>query len=880
MRTETRDDWLHATTEPGGREGNGSADKRWSIRSKRYKGCDMLARISYPQKEWGCKNDTRSSEGECTYQSTPLHTSRCKRCSNSGTKQSVAMCSRLAKGLPTGLYGSRRQAIPRSASKRGNISVSGTPLWSLTQPLYIHQINKLGGGQNEREDRSKSCRIYRRLFDRWEHEGGGCVWVRRDTEAFQGVGDYIIPQEAHRGEGGNRIPRIPLVGEEEEHLHHRRAKKRIQENCEEFIKNIPASLTLEKCNRETYLSTRGHRPNSETRAKSSKGHPWQEARDKSYSHWRGRARSEVVDRYTVRTKRAQSYDEEYDSNNYHGCVEHRNRLCVRDGELEDREKFPNERLKLTYKCERARSPFGMPQEGRRSVKQQEGHLVHRQHYGSCFCHEAGDSTNKSGDVEYHKRDFGHIRATKYLDCPKVCTKLTQQTSRSLVKKTARARSRWRMAESYPSYRPKMGTIGIGRLRLHKGVYSGIRKFEVGKEESSSETTDKQNYRGIRTLRVGRRQGQTNDPSVPVEGVCSDNNTIMEEGNLVGNSKEYENRLDWSGPTRREEYGSMEDAQWTSIGLDRLFNTDRARLWAPRTREKYERLIERFGLWWWKSKGKESEGKGEDILPKLAADIMQYLQYIATYSSGEQVNTVGKILLRIFDNFISREESVKYQAQLKILRRDSNMLNPPARHAADVLRLQDLLTLWRRIRAAHISSKERQAVEILTIAFATTSRVAEIVALTVDDVSKDGYFFTVRTKTYAQTWQKHVKKVSDGCGLAPTKILRERRGRALLLSRSLLFSKQEAIDSPITSAEVTAELKRVTKKVHMKCKITSHSGRKGAAVEALIAGVPVVVIQSLGLWKCLDSLQAYLGSALREQFCVLDLLMISSKNICH
>lgn len=258
-------------------------------------------------------------------------------------------------------------------------------------------------------------------------------------------------------------------------------------------------------------------------------------------------------------------------------------------------------------------------------------------------------------------------------------------------------------------------------------------------------------------------------------------------------------------------------------------------------------------------------------------MIQYLQHIATYSSGEQVNTVGKILLTIFDDFISREENTKYRAQLKILRRDSNMLNPPARHAADALRLQDLLALWRRIRVVHMSSKERQAVEILTIAFATTSRVAEVAALTVEDVSNDGCYITIRTKTFAQTWLKHMKRVSDGCGLAPTRILRDRRGRALLLSRNLLFSKEESVDSPITSTEVTAELKRVVRKVHVKCKITSHSGRKGAAVAALIAGVPIVVIQSLGLWKCLDSLQAYLGRALREQFCVLDLLTKSGKN---
>ena len=166
---------------------------------------------------------------------------------------------------------------------------------------------------------------------------------------------------------------------------------------------------------------------------------------------------------------------------------------------------------------------------------------------------------------------------------------------------------------------------------------------------------------------------------------------------------------------------------------------------------------------------------------------------------------------------------------------------------------------------HMDQKDLQAVEILTVAFATTSRVAEIVALSVNDVSDDGTCIAVRTKTFAHTWQKHVKRVSNGCGLAPVEILKKRRERALLLSRHLLFSKQESKDSPLIAADVTAALKRVARKVRMNCNITSHSGRKGAAVAALVAGVPIVVIQSLGLWKCLDSLQAYLGRAVEKVF---------------
>ena len=44
---------------------------------------------------------------------------------------------------------------------------------------------------------------------------------------------------------------------------------------------------------------------------------------------------------------------------------------------------------------------------------------------------------------------------------------------------------------------------------------------------------------------------------------------------------------------------------------------------------------------------------------------------------------------------------------------------------------------------------------LICGFSTLSRVAEIAALAMDDVSEDGYFISVRTKTYAATYQSHI-----------------------------------------------------------------------------------------------------------------------------
>ena len=241
------------------------------------------------------------------------------------------------------------------------------------------------------------------------------------------------------------------------------------------------------------------------------------------------------------------------------------------------------------------------------------------------------------------------------------------------------------------------------------------------------------------------------------------------------------------------------------------------------------------------------------------------------ASGEFVNTAGRILFGIFERYVNPEDLERDRTQLRVLRRDANMSNPPTQHAADALKLRDLRKILEQMDEVHLTQTELQAVEILTVAFATISRVAEIAALRIIDVPENCRSISIRTKTCAKTWQMHVKRVSDGCGLDPTRILRERRVSAKRYARNLLFSRSDTEDLQFTSTEVTKALKRVAEKMHLRCNITSHSGRKGAAVAGLVAGVPITVIQALGAWKCLESMQSYLGKAIRENYGILELL---------
>ena len=286
--------------------------------------------------------------------------------------------------------------------------------------------------------------------------------------------------------------------------------------------------------------------------------------------------------------------------------------------------------------------------------------------------------------------------------------------------------------------------------------------------------------------------------------------------------------------------------------------------------------------WYFSNKRNGSGKNKprDEIEMMSQEIEIYLRAIATETSGENLNMIGRTLVRLFGAYLTDIEKDRLGHVLKRLRRAANQTNPPTKKAADALKLGDIYHMLKSPEYLRLSCWERESVDILLIAFVTLSRVAEIITLTVRDVAESGQYISVRAKTYAATCQRHVKKVSDALGLYPTRILRKQRAQAILNGRTLLYSGEPGRDVPVTSSDVTNALRRVTNKMNMICRITAHSGRKGAAVAAVLAEVPLVVVQSLGLWRCIDSLQAYLGEALRQEFCVLDLLCNNTYNEQH
>ena len=79
------------------------------------------------------------------------------------------------------------------------------------------------------------------------------------------------------------------------------------------------------------------------------------------------------------------------------------------------------------------------------------------------------------------------------------------------------------------------------------------------------------------------------------------------------------------------------------------------------------------------------------------------------------------------------------------------------------------------------------------------------------------------------------------------------------------------NEPMETGTISNALTRLATKCGLKVHVTAHSGRKGAATEAVLAGVPLVVIKAMGYWSQVDTLEKYIGDSVRKQVGLLSIL---------
>ena len=175
---------------------------------------------------------------------------------------------------------------------------------------------------------------------------------------------------------------------------------------------------------------------------------------------------------------------------------------------------------------------------------------------------------------------------------------------------------------------------------------------------------------------------------------------------------------------------LEREKWASAQMDGVISSRLNPVWAPRTKKAYMLALKGFYEWLFK------EGRRKDERPK-AIYLRNYLEFLSHVTSGEYVVRIWKILRFFFRSDIQQDELTALDNIVQVLRMCANQRNPVKQRAADAVSLRELNDIMKKAQYIKLSRKEKCALEILSIAFVTMSRVAEICALEVRDIGVNG-----------------------------------------------------------------------------------------------------------------------------------------------
>ena len=859
-------------TERGNNEGNETINSGRSVQLYEGAGCESLTRVFNTQKNRRDTPHTRFEGDKSAYKGATFYSEGSPRRSISCGKQRVVMCFGFEKGLSTGLNGGRGSEVPGCSDWERDGGIKCAPLWTLAKSICIHKINKLGGWNNKEENWSQSCGLHRRFLARGQFEAAAGIGFECDQGAIRRTWDNPIGEESTNNNKTSGVLGISVVNRTEDDRDNRGATEGIQTSDQELVKKSPTSDKVEKGCGETHLPTRGCRFGLEACEKHAKILEGQEEWSENLTIGRGRGRFEMVAEEARRQGRIELINEGSDGINNYRCIGRRSRLCIRSRRREDRKEFRDKSQRGKHQCKRARGPIKMPRRSGPALGRKKSVVVFGQHHGKSSSDETRDTKHKRGNMGNSEEFIRYTRTKRNKAGPKICPRYTEPISR---RPFATRTDRKRMAGSAKKDNRRLGALGVRPMWVHQTIDRTFGRFILGHEKDTVETKHRKDRRNIGPAETKGGQGGEKDPSIIVDKLCGANYADLGESTMVESTQGDKERMDRAGKNTRQKFTEMGNQELSSNIVDSLLNRSENALWARNTRDRYERIVKHFVEWCiarQEGRHKEEEmGKMEVNMEHLVELIQPYLESLIEYTSGENIFVIGKTLLRILGNYMVEDRMKELRLKLRITRQKANNINPPLLQPADAVDVNELRILVRRSERVGLTHIERQAVEILVVAFAATSRVAEICALKVGDVGAGGSEIVVRTKTFASSGKRHIKKVSNGCGLYPTEILAKRRKEAVLGGRRLLFSASKIEDEQLSSSSITSALKRACKRTGIDHRITAHSGRKGAAVCALFAGIPLVVIQSLGLWANIDSLQAYLGKAVREKYGVLGLL---------
>ena len=265
------------------------------------------------------------------------------------------------------------------------------------------------------------------------------------------------------------------------------------------------------------------------------------------------------------------------------------------------------------------------------------------------------------------------------------------------------------------------------------------------KQDSAQTRNKTNPTDDRIVRTSGGQREEAMPTILLGSMYGHDNAHMGEGNMVECLNKATRRLVGLGKNSGPGFDSMGIEKWTQSILDSVFGAHEDTMWAPRTEQRYRAIARSFIRWHYEKRGRGTKKKTTEETKFIAPNIGEYLDVIASHRSGENINMIGGVLERLFKPHLADNYRNALKIHIKKLRRKANQINPPIQKASEALRLEDLRYMIESPEYLLLGQFERQSVDILLIAFATLSRVAEIAALSTRDVSDDGHYISIRIK---------------------------------------------------------------------------------------------------------------------------------------
>ena len=605
-----------------------------------------------------------------------------------------------------------------------------------------------------REDGHQYRNIFRRFPIGCGVQGETRAGSGGNKENIWGARYDIIDEEAYSCGQRSRVSRFQ-VGRTEEGIKCDRAEaQEIQERSKEFIETTPANHEMESGGRKIAFPKRSSRVHVKAFAKHFTWDTREKKEIESRGCWRGERRPYMVVQGLRNNTRSIYSQKASIGLSGHRCIKGRIGVCPGNPRSTSN-KGANTASWRRGPHKQART-LGVPASSGgecRGIKRKKDSMVCGQFHSSSNSKETRNTTHSSRHLGGKQKDVGFTGIKEHRSCGEESTWSLKWCSRQAIE--ARFGRSW-LGESNLDNHREMGPIGKRHLKFIQTPRRIDRRCILGRIQSLIETTGGEDPGGSGYIIRSTRQNDKRRAAVNMGKYGGNYYPFVEGNQMVAEAERNKTRLGEFRQNIRHFTPSMGTKEWASACVDSLFDRYPNKVLGGKTLGTYRGFLTNF-LYWWAQEHGDSHGKIEDF---TAEDVLQYAQYLAEFTSGENLYVQGKTISNFLFGKESSQEREEVFQQIAKLRRDANTANPPTKKVASPLTIKDIVELENFARHGKITQLERQALDVLIIAFASMSRVGEIANLRLQDVDPCGTHIEIRAKTDAATGKRMVKKVSD------------------------------------------------------------------------------------------------------------------------